>query len=282
MRRSRRRGAIDGVRYAGPAPSPGRGRRPQPNVALDIRRAVDFSPIKMRAAQRSLPLVERPRWGGPRRGAGRKRAPGRRPSVAHRARPQLDPRHPALITLRARCGVDWLRTPLAYRALESALDAASRESFRVVHFSVQSDHVHLIVEADSAPDLSGGMRGLAIRCALAVNRATGRSGALWGDRYHASALRTPRMVRNALVYVLANARKHLRVRHGLDPCSSARWFDGFWDAGSVSAPVGAPAMRGARIWLLRTGWRRHGLLSIDEGPVRSRGTVRPRRPAPRR
>ena len=217
-----------------------------------------------------------------RRGAGRKRSPGRRPSVAHRARPRLDARHPALITLRARCGVDWLRTPRAYRALESALGAASRDSFRVVHFSVQTDHVHLIVEADSADDLSHGMRGLAIRCALAVNRVTGRRGALWGDRYHANALRTPRMVRNALVYVLANARKHLRVRRGIDPCSSARWFDGFRDAGNASAPIGAPAMCGARTWLLRTGWRRHGLLSTDEGPVRGRGTARSRRPAPGR
>ena len=221
----------------------------------------------MRDVQRALLLVERLRWGGARRGAGRKRAPGRRPSVAHRVRPTLDARHPALVTLRARAGVDWLRTPLAYRALESALGAASRETFRVVHFSVQTDHVHLIVEAGSADDLSRGMRGLAIRCALAANRATGRCGALWGDRYHASALRTPRMVRNAVVYVLANARKHLRMRRGIDPCSSARYFDGFRDL-RRTVPSGAEPTRAPRTWLLRVGWRRHGLLSIDEGPAR--------------
>lgn len=222
----------------------------------------------MRPFQPLLPLVDRPRWGGARRGAGRKRAPGRRPSVAHRARPQHDSRHPALITLRARPGVDWLRTPVAYRALESALGAASRETFRVVHFSVQTDHVHLIVEAGSADASSRGLRGLAIRCALAVNRAMRREGALWGDRYHASALRTPRMVRNALVYVLANARKHLRVRGGLDPCSSARFFDGFREgADGLASPIGEPPTRAARTWLLRVGWRRHGLLGRDEGPV---------------
>ena len=225
----------------------------------------------MRDAQRSLPLVARSRWGGARRGAGRKRVPGRRSSVAHRARPRFDARHPALVTLRARSGVDWLRTPLAYRALESALARASRESFRVVHFSVQTNHLHLIVEADSADALSRGMRGLAIRCALAANRATGRSGALWGDRYHASPLRTPRMVRNALVYVLGNARKHLRVRRGIDPCSSARFFDGFRGLGVASVPNGAPPTRTPQTWLLRTGWRRHGLLAVDEGPAVARG-----------
>lgn len=222
----------------------------------------------MRDAQRSLPLVERSRWGGSRRGAGMKRAPGRRPSVAHRARPQLDARHPALITLRAGAGVDWLRTPRAYRALEAALCRSSRETFRVVRFSAQTDHLHLIVESDSATDLSRGMRGLAIRCALAVNRAVGRRGPLWGDRYHASTLRTPRMVRNALVYVLANARKHLRVRQGLDPCSSARWFDGFRDVPAAVRPPCDSAVRAARTWLLRYGWRRYGLLSVEEGPCR--------------
>lgn len=184
-----------------------------------------------------------------------------------------------MITLRAGSGVDWLRTPRAYRALESALRSSSRETFRVVHFSVQTDHLHLIVEADSADDLSRGMRGLAIRCALAVNRATGRRGALWGDRYHASALRTPRMVRNALVYVLANARKHLRVRGGIDPCSSARWFEGFRDFDGAINPPCEPTTWAARSWLLRTGWRRYGLLSVDDGPVALRGRARSRRSA---
>ncbi len=161
----------------------------------------------MRQRQLLLALSARPRWGGARRGAGRKRAPGRRPSVPHRVRPAHDGREPALVTLRACREVVWLRTRVAYRALRNALACASRDDFCVVHYSVQRDHLHLIVEADGKAALSRGMRGLAIRCALAVNRALGRRGALWADRYHAMALRTPRMVRNALVYVLANAAK---------------------------------------------------------------------------
>ncbi len=137
----------------------------------------------------------------------------------------------------------------------------------MVQYSVQRDHLHLIVEADDKKALSRGMRGLAIRCALAVNLALRRRGALWADRYHASALRTPRMVRNALVYVLANAAKHLRAVAGLDPCSSAPWFDGFRDA--IAPPArGGLVTRPPRTWLLRVGWRRHGLLSRNEVPAR--------------
>jgi len=234
-------------------------------VALDIMREVNYSSIKMRSRQLPLPLTARNCWGGARRGAGRKRASGGRASVPHRARPPLDARHPALVTLRACPGVTWLRSRPAHAALVAALSRASRDDFRVVHYSVQTNHVHLIVEAEGKDALARGMRGLAIRCALAVNRTLARRGALWAERYHASALRTPRMVRNALVYVLANARKHLRVVAGIDPRSSARWFDGFRDA--MPRRDAAPPTRPARTWLLRFGWRRRGLLSVDEGPA---------------
>jgi hypothetical protein len=83
------------------------------------------------------------------------------------------------------------------------------------------------VEADEPPRFERGVRGLAIRVAKAVNRALGRRGRVWADRYHAHLLRTPREVRNALVYVLNNFRKHVRGARGLDPRSSARWFDGW-------------------------------------------------------
>jgi REP element-mobilizing transposase RayT len=172
------------------------------------------------------------------------------------------------VTLRAAAGVDWLRTRVAYRAMLAALSQASREEFRVVHFSVQTNHVHLIVEADGKASLSRGMRGLAIRCALAVNRALRRRGALWADRYHARALSAPRMVRNSLIYVLGNARKHLRAVAGIDPCSSARWFDGF--SRPPVPPSDEPPTRPPRTWLLRVGWRRLGLISFHDGPVGTR------------
>jgi len=135
----------------------------------------------------------------------------------------------------------------------------------VVHYSVQTNHVHLIVEAAGKQALSRGMRGTAIRIALAFNRALGRCGALWAGRYHARALATPRAVRNPLVYVLANVRKHLRAVAGIDPCSSAPWFDGY--RGCARRRDDAPPTASPRTWLLRAGWRRHGLLSRDEAPA---------------
>ena len=223
-----------------------------------------------RTLQLSLP---QPRtWGGRRAGAGRKPTPGRRPGVPHRARPAHIAAHPVHVTLRSGPTVRWLRCARVFPAVRRALAAASHGGFRILHFSVRDDHLHVIVEADDTRALGRGLRGLAIRVARAVNRALGRRGRVWGDRYHARALTNPRAVRHCLVYVLRNRQKHCAGERGLDPCSSALWFDGWREP---VAPVGAaaPVVR-ARTWLAAVGWRRHGLLEIDERPRGERGRRR--------
>ena len=142
---------------------------------------------------------------------------------------------------------------------------ASRVEFRVVHFSVQRDHLHLLVETQDETALSSGARGLSIRVALAVNRVLGRRGPVWGDRYHAHALKTPKETRNAVVYVLMNFKKHQpQDRRPLDPCSSAPWFDGFRHP--PPTPPEQPPTWKPRTWLASVGWRRHGLIGWGEAP----------------
>src|SRR5438105_3119452 len=174
-----------------------------------------------------LELPARPTWGGRRRGAGRKRMPGRRPGVPHCSRPRHTASYPAHVTLRSVAGLTCLRARSVFPVVRAALALASRRGFRVVQFSVQENHVHMLVEADDAAAFTHGARGLTIRAALAVNRALGRRGPVWDDRYHVRALATPRAVRHALVYVLMNRRKHREASGAVDPCSSAPWFRGW-------------------------------------------------------
>ncbi len=169
-------------------------------------------------------------WGGARKGAGRKPGPGRRPTP-HRARSPHRSYHPVHLTLRARPGLPSLRRPAVFRVVRACVAKASNARFRIVQFSVQRDHLHLLVEASEAQALSSGARGLAIRTARQLNRHFGREGRVWGDRYHTRAMKTPSEVRHALVYVLMNIKKHNPVAcDGVDPCSSALWFDGFLPA----------------------------------------------------
>ncbi len=202
-------------------------------------------------------------WGGKREGAGRKPAPGRR-RTSHRRRAVHDPRCPVHVTLRAQSGLPSLRHPAIFPTIRRAMAAASTARFRLVQFSVQADHVHLLVEADDPSLLGRGLQGLAIRLARAVNRVLGRRGKVWADRYHARALRTPREVRLALVYVLQNFRKHFARARGVDPCSSAPWFTGWRTAPAILA--GSSPVRPARTWLGSVGWKRYGPLEVSEGP----------------
>jgi REP element-mobilizing transposase RayT len=162
-------------------------------------------------------------------------------------------------------------------ALQEGFAAScSRAGFRLVHYSIQRDHVHLIVEADDHVALGRGMKALGTRIALAVHRVFGRSGKVKAGRYHARGLTSPRQVRNALRYVLQNIRKHTFQRTGragaaeIDQASSGRWFTG-WKTRDAPIHAGAGLPREVALpktWLLAAGWKKHGLIALAEIPGR--------------
>jgi len=170
-------------------------------------------------------------------------------------------RHPVHVTARIRAGLPSLRREATRALLELALArGADRFGFRLVEYSIQSNHLHLIAEVRDRRALSRGMQGLLVRITRALNKSWGRKGSVFADRYHARALCTPREARNALVYVFHNARHHGARVAGVDPFSSGPWFGG-WSTG-VETPARASPCMSASTWLLAVGWRRHGLLSV--------------------
>jgi putative transposase len=173
--------------------------------------------------QQQLPLRQ---WGGARPGAGRKRQAARR-NVPHRRRRRFR-RGTLHVTLRLRAEVWSLRTHRCFRALRRAFErGCQRFGYRLVHFSVQGNHIHLIVEAPDAVQLGRAMKGLEVRMARALNGVMRRRGPVFADRYHAHLLRSPREAANAVRYVLENWRVHGLCREGAagsapDPyCSAA-------------------------------------------------------------
>src|SRR2546428_13736218 len=71
-----------------------------------------------------------------------------------------------------------------------------------------------------------------------------------------------------------NFRKHLKHVTGIDPCSSAPWFAG-WRALHAADGIGPPPVATARSWLAGIGWRRHGLLDLNERPKSATHVERP-------
>jgi putative transposase len=231
----------------------------------------------VRAAAKSRSGAKRPKQlelafkqrGGKRRGAGRKPKNGVA-GVAHRPRGELKARFPAHVTMKLRQHLPVLRRKPEYAALRAAFTKGkARFGFRLIHFAILNDHLHLICEAADRDSMRRGVQGLAVRVARALNRLWRRKGKVFADRYHDHVLRSPREVRNALAYVMRNAHRHaaagrmVQTPHPIDLYSSAPWFDGFDERFTIRGlditirPVADP-----NTWLLKAGWRQHGPLSL--------------------
>ena len=213
------------------------------------------------------------RHGGRRTGAGRKPKPGKQ-RMPHAARPSVKPRWPVHVTVRMKKNVPRLRNFELVKVLRQAfVKGCKKDGFRICQFSIQANHIHLICEAADQWWLARGVQGWSVRVARGVNRQLGRKGSVLDDRYHVEVITTPRQMRNALCYVLQNARRHDeyidRRFHGIDPFSSAWWFDGwsdqYWRKGLVLEDPEPPVAMG-QSWLLNVGWRRHRLIDLAEVP----------------
>src|SRR5204862_4457695 len=117
---------------------------------------------------RHLPLPSPRTWGGRRVGAGRPPTPGR-PRLGHDRRTEHDARNPVLLTLRAAADLPSLRSPTAFAAIRQSIARSDDGTFRVLHFSVQQDHVHAIVEAKEHARLYKCIMGLFLYMSLDMN-----------------------------------------------------------------------------------------------------------------
>jgi len=186
-------------------------------------------------------------------------------------------RFPMHVTKRVRSDVTRLRRFELCAVLRRAFVLGCRRGeFRICQFSIQGNHIHLICEASDRAALASGIQGWSVRVARGLNRHLGREGSVFSDRYHVEVLTTLQRTRNALCCVLQNARRHGEIIDarfgGVDPFSSAWWFDGWkdmsWKTGLSPPPERTVAE--PKSWMLRVGWRSCGLVSVTEVPAAGR------------
>jgi putative transposase len=188
--------------------------------------------------QLGLPFRSR---GGRRKGAGRP-PNGKTAMVSHLKRPAFEKVTPAHVTLRIANDIPSLRSSRRFQLIKDCFAKAQKKKpeMRLVEFTVLSNHLHLIVEADTSRALSRGVQGLCVRLARALNLALKRVGRVFADHFHSRLLRSPTTLVNAIRYVLNNAEHHYR-EPGVD----------FFSSEASGAPIAEP-----HGWLLQSGWAR--------------------------
>jgi REP element-mobilizing transposase RayT len=218
--------------------------------------------------------------GGKRKGAGRPRGP--HAGEWHKTREAVNRRHPQHVTLRVLGEVGHLRKRFIWRAVRGALyQTAKRDDFRIVHISVQGNHIHLMCEAENKLALSRGVTGFEISAAKRINDELivdghRRSGQVFADRYHVRSMSSIRQTRHCVAYVLNNWRHHNGAPGPslfdgkLDPYSSGIWFP-LWKERTtptihVPPDYEPPPVCRPRTWLLTDGLKRATPISVWEVP----------------
>jgi putative transposase len=221
-----------------------------------------------------LTLAKTGGWGGKRKNAGRKRS-GTRSRVVHAKRPVHKGRHPVHVTLRAKAGLPSFRQQLLHKLLAGILSRQRhrkyKDDFRVLHFSIQGNHLHLVVEADSENGRGGyqplrsGISGLEIAFARRLNMLLKRKGKVWDDRYHRHDLTSPREVSHGFGYLFNNYTHHGERSYGdgvLDFHCSAWLFEGWSGPHVIFGEIDWWPICPAKTWLASEGYLTHGRLTI--------------------
>lgn len=169
----------------------------------------------MKSKQMSLNIYKGSR-GGRRPGSGRKRLHSK--GVSHRVREKVTHRTPVHINFKYKT---LIKNKLSLKLLKRAIMNARSHGLKVIHFSLQSNHVHLIIESENNDLLTRGMRSLTVTFAKGLRR-----GKVQLERYHLHVLRSISETKNAVHYVLFNKQKHEKGTYSkIDEYSSLLMLD---------------------------------------------------------
>lgn len=176
-----------------------------------------------------------------------------------------------------------LQSQKAFSVFKEAAEKARAQGLQVNHYSIQSNHIHMIVECWNNRELERALKSFTIRLARGLNRTFQLKGPVFHGRFHMHVLTTPSEVRHALKYVLLNETKHTRKVTKLDHLSSGHQFKEWptligrsWRTRIIPprtadrkklATLHAHLCSTPRTWLLRLGWQRSlvspGIAMID-------------------
>jgi REP element-mobilizing transposase RayT len=124
------------------------------------------------------------------------------------------------LTLKIEKNKANLKNKSILKALQQSIKKARLLGLKVIQYTLEYDHVHLLVESSDKISLGKGMQSLGISFSKKINKIKKQNGKVFKTRYHFRKLSTPREIKNVLNYILGNGVKHKESSSIVSPFNS--------------------------------------------------------------
>lgn len=153
------------------------------------------------------------------KGAGRPAIHDR--GIRHIARDKVTKHTSLHLTIKIERLKAGLRNKDVLKQLHDSIKKARKIGLRVIHYTLEFDHVHLLVEVDSNQQLAKGMQSFGISFSKGINKIKAQVGKVFKTRYHFRKLKSPNEIKNVIFYILGNSLKHKKDFSILSPYNTA-------------------------------------------------------------
>jgi len=195
-----------------------------------------------------------------------------RAACPHAARPALASRYPVHVVLKLDPSLPNLRGRQPVRVIERCLRTGKeRRAFVWCTFRSSRITCNLIVEALGAKALSAGIKGLSVRLARRLNTLLGRKGRVMIERYFGPSCARRRRSAGVCATCCSIGGGMTRSAGGLGTGAGRSLFvrsllRRLARGRATPPPPEERCVSPPRLWLLTTGWRSRGLISVDAVP----------------
>ena len=137
---------------------------------------------------------------------------GRKPihdkGIRHIQRERFERESSFHITIKVRQEKSDLQNKMILKALHRAIMKARYKSLKVIHYTLEFNHIHLLVEAYNQEQLSNCMQSFGVTLAKMINKVKFKKGRVYKHRYHLRRLSSVMELKNVLKYIFNNGIKH--------------------------------------------------------------------------
>ncbi|MGZ3787001.1 MAG: transposase [Bacteriovorax sp.] len=142
--------------------------------------------------------------------------------IRHTSRPFLKKPSSLHLTVKIKKNKAEMKNKSVFSLLKRAILNARRQGLKVIHYSLEYDHVHLLIEAENNHILGKGMQAFGGTFSKAINRMRKLKGGVYKHRYHFRKISSARELKNVMNYIFTNGLKHKTAKNIVNPYNSIR------------------------------------------------------------